>query len=98
MSLCYLVADTSARSKQRILKTFTKLTEKADRQLVCIKLKLKSSHVLQMSCNYACPANFKNIRGNRSKILFIIYCVIVGTNISKGNNYFVTYSHNNNAC
>ena len=44
-----------------------------------------------MSCNCACLANFKNICGNRSKISFIIYCVIVGTNINKGNNYFVTY-------
>ena len=53
-----------------------------------------------MSHNRARPVNFKKIRGNRSKnyYLFIIYCVIVGTNISKGNNYFVTYSNNNNAC
>ena len=42
ISLCYLVADTSARSKQRILKTFAKLVEKADRQPVCIELKLKT--------------------------------------------------------
>ena len=31
------------------------------------------------------------------QISFITYCVIVGTNINKGNNYFVTY-FNNNAC
>ena len=41
--------------------------------------------------NCARPANFKNLRRNRSKISFIIYCVIVGTNTSKGNNSFVTY-------
>ena len=28
---------------------------------------------------------------------YFYYCVIVGTNISKGNNSFVTY-FNNNAC
>ena len=92
ISLCYLIVDASARSKQRILKTFAKLAEKADRQPVCIKLKLKNnSYVLQMAHNCASPANFKNIHGNRSKIPFIIYCVMVGTNINKGNNYFVTY-------
>ena len=32
-----------------------------------------------------------------AKIL-LIYCVIVGTNISKGNNYLVAYSNNNKAC
>ena len=31
-------------------------------------------------------ANFENIRKNRGKILFIRYCVIVGTITSKGNN------------
>ena len=85
ISLCYLVADTNARSKQRILKTFAKLAEKADRQPVCIELKLKTILMLR---NCTCSANFKNIRKHRSKILSIRYCVIVGTNISKGNNYF----------
>ena len=41
ISLSYLIADTSARSKQRILKTFAKLAEKADRQPVCTELKQK---------------------------------------------------------
>ena len=88
ISLCYLVADTSARSKQRILKTFAKLAEKADRQPVCIGLKLTILMFLQMPHNCARPANFENIRGNRSKILLIMYCVIVGTVTSKGNNNF----------
>ena len=44
-----------------------------------------------MSCNCAGPVNFKNICGNRSKISFIINCVIVGMDINKGNNYVVTY-------
>ena len=43
---------------------------------------------LQMSHNCARLANFENIHGNRSKILFIVYCVIVGTVTSKGNNNF----------
>ena len=93
ISLCHLIADTSARSKQQILKTFAKLAEKADRQPVCIKLKLKKKKntilmFLQMSHNCARPANFENIRGNRSKILLLMYCVIVGTVTSKGNNNF----------
>ena len=96
-SLCYLVADTSARSKQRILKTFAKLAEKADRQPVCIELKLNNILIfLQMSHNCARSANFENIRGNRSKILLIMYCVIVGTVTSKGNNNSCNIS--NNAC
>ena len=41
ISLCYLVVDASARLKQQILKTFAKLANKADRQPVCIELKLK---------------------------------------------------------
>ena len=51
ISSCYLIADTNARSKQRILKTFAKLAKKADRQPVCIELKLK-----QFSCFYKCCA------------------------------------------
>ena len=43
---------------------------------------------LQMSHNCARSANFENIRGNRSKILLIMYCVIVGTVTSNGNNNF----------
>ena len=51
LTSCYLIADTNARSKQRILKTFAKLAKKADRQPVCIELKLK-----QFSCFYKCCA------------------------------------------
>ena len=95
------MAETSARSKQRILKTFVKLTEKADRQPVCIELKLKT-----MLTFYKCQVTvlvqriLKTFAEITAKIL-LIYCVIVGTNISKGNkgnNYLVTYSNNNNAC
>ena len=50
ISPCYLVADTSVRSKQRILKTFPKLAEKADRQPVCIELKLKTILILYKCC------------------------------------------------
>ena len=50
ISLSYLVADTSARSKQRILKTFAKLAEKANRQPVCIKLKLKTIFIPYKCC------------------------------------------------
>ena len=98
ISLCYLIAETSARSKQQILKTFVKLAEKADRQPVCIELKLKT-----MLTFYKCRVTvlvqriFKTFVEIEAKIL-LIYCVIVGTNISKGNNYLVTYSNNNNAC
>ena len=96
--LCYLVADTSARSKQRILKTFAKLAEKADRQPVCIELRLTILMFLQIPNNCARPANFENIRENHSKILLIMYCVIVGTITSKGNNNFCNIFLSNNAC
>ena len=96
ISLCYLVADTSARSKQGILKTFPKLAEKADRQPVCIELKLKTILMfLQMSCNCTCSANFKNIHKNRSKILCIVLLQALS---SKGNNDFGHLFLSNNAC
>ena len=77
----------SERSKQRILKTFVKLAEKADRQPVCIELKLKI--VLTF---YKCRETVQQILKIFMEItvkyhlLFIIYCVIAGTNINKGNN------------
>ena len=43
-------------------------------------------------------ANFENIRKNRSKILLIMYCVIVGTVTNKGNNNFCNLFLSNNAC
>ena len=43
---------------------------------------------LEMSHNGARSANFENIRENRSEILLMMYCVIVGTVTSKGNNNF----------
>ena len=96
ISLCYLIADTSARSKQRILKTFPKLAGKADRQPVCIELKFKNySHTLQMLHNCTGLANFKNIRKNRSKILCIVLLQALS---SKGNNNFCNLFLSNNAC
>ena len=96
ISLSYLVADTSARSKQRILKTFAKLAEKADRQPVCTELKQKTILMfLQMSCNCTCSANFKNIRKNRSKVLCIVLLQALS---SRGNNDFCNLLLSNNAC
>ena len=46
-----------------------------------------------MSHNCAYPANFENIRGNRSitktKIFFIVF--IVGMDTNRGKNHVVTY-------
>ena len=89
ISLCYLVADTSARSKQRILKTFAKLAEKADRQPVCIELKLKTILMFYKCCVIVLVQQIlRTFAKIAAKILFIRYCVIVGTITSKGNNNF----------
>ena len=78
------------------LKTFPKLAEKADRQPVCIELKLKTILMfLQMSCNCTCSANFKKIRTNRSKILCIVLLQALS---SKGNNDFGNLFLSNSAC
>ena len=89
ISLCYLVADTSTRSKQRILKTFAKLAEKADRQPVCIELKLKTILMFHKCCVIVLVQRILRTFGKiAAKILTIRYCVIVGTFTSKGNNNF----------
>ena len=94
ISLCYLVADTSARSKQRILKTFAKLAEKANRQPVCIELKLKTILMFYKCCVIVLVQQIlRTYNKNCSKILFIRYCVIVGTITSKGNNNFCNLFH-----
>ena len=72
------------------MKTFAKLTEKADRQPVCIELKLKTSLMF-----YKCRVIVLVQRILRTfakiavKYYYIMYCVIVGTITSKGNKNFL---------